>query len=79
MDGPGTLLGLCDQSEYFHQSPKERADFKGQFGHEGEICSSRERKSCKVWIARRNSEGNQQKGAEKEATEGFFLKVQNKY
>lgn len=41
MDGPGILLGLCDQSEYLHQSPNGRADFKGQFWHEGEACSVR--------------------------------------
>lgn len=53
MDGPGILLGLCDHSEYLHQSPNGRADFKGQFWHEGEVCSSeavRER-CCKVQAA----------------------------
>lgn len=52
MDGPGILLGLCDQSEYLHQSSNGRADFKGQFWHEGEVCSSSAgRDSCKVQAA----------------------------
>lgn len=52
MDGPGILLGLCDQSEYLHQSSNGRADFKGQFWHEGEVCSSSAgRDRCKVQAA----------------------------
>jgi hypothetical protein len=79
VDGPGTLLELCEWSEYLRQSPKGRADFKGHFGHEGEICSIRERNGCKVQTARRNSDEDQCRGAEGNAAVGFFLKGPDKY